>query len=299
MSRSSLPFMLLWAVLHLAPVQAWAEELHGRVSPAFSTTEDPEDPTTRFLVAYTDHANNNVKVGSWTSAGGHSCGSNGFVSTTTLPTTAGGNSVVARSSVSISRSGLLAVTLFTDLDPVVGHIHVLNHDDSTNDSCAGWSGSWVDIANYGSDIPISAPSVVSILDSGLEFEYVGVEIRNSGGNVYYNVAYRVDGGDWAWNLGLGSYWNSQPALAVFGSSLYVFGRHYGEPWVGENHGSLDLGSSGTGAPTWSNSGYATYVPFVDNSDLYAPTGCSATANTTTILVACGDNSSPMHYWANV
>ena len=63
MSRSSLPFMLLWAVLLLAPVQALADELHGRGSAAFATTEDPQNPTTRYLVAFTDHANGDVKVG--------------------------------------------------------------------------------------------------------------------------------------------------------------------------------------------------------------------------------------------
>lgn len=298
MRHSSLPCVLLWSVLFLAPVQAQAEELHGRGSAAFATSEDPQDPTTRFLVAYTDHANNDVKVGSWTSAGGHSCGSNGFVSTTALPTTVGMDSVVERSSVSLSRSGLLAVTLFTDLSPVVGSVWVLAHTGT--DSCAGWNGSWVNIGIVSGDVPISAPSVISRVDGSDLYEYVAVEARFSSSQ-FFDVGYRkYSGGTWSgwtWSTGLSSLYNSQPALAMFNGDMYIYGIAAADPTiVSESHA---LSFTSPGEPNWASSGGSTGLYFVNSGGLYYPTACSATASTGTLLVVCGDNQSPMHYWANV
>lgn len=298
MSRSSLPFMLLWAVLLLAPVQALADELHGRGSAAFATTEDPQNPTTRYLVAFTDHANGDVKVGSWTSAGGNSCGMNGFVSTTALPTTAGMANVVEYSSVSISRSGLLAVTAFTSLSPVVGHVFVLAH--TGNDSCAGWGGSWIDIGQAGSDIPISAPATISWVDGSDIYEYVAVEARASTSQ-YFDLAFRKWNGsswsNWGWSTGLSSLYNSQPALAMFNGDMYIYGIADADPTVVSESHALSFASGGE--PNWASSGSSTGLYFVNSSGLYYPTACSATASTDTLLVVCGDNQNPMHYWANV
>lgn len=289
---------LALSVVTLSSREGLANEFDGTGSSAVATASDPANDSTRYLVAFTLQGYNVVEVGSFTSAGGISCNYPvGLVQTTGFPAYIGGQAVVAASSPTLTSNRLLFVTLYTGSSPVVGHVMMLAHSGS--DSCAGWGGSWTEIYATSGHNPVSAPAATTFSSGGNVYDYVAVRVYDSGVSAYrMDVAYRKNGGSFTWDTSLtGTDWGSQPALTAFNDDVYLFGVSGSDHTVVlENHAAIDTSDA---TLTWNSSTY-TGVSFVNGSGLYyADEACSATANTSTVLVVCGDNQSPIHYWANV
>ncbi len=294
--------------------EAHANERTGYGSWAVATAADPAYNSSRYVAAVTNQSGGvgaSVWVGSWDSSGTAWC-TGTYVSTTALPSTVvTTNDVTAYSSPALTtnlNSGdmNLYVTVYTT-SSTQGYLYTLAN--TGGDPCTGWTGSWTSVPTS-SDVPISAPGATSFTytsnGSTYNFDFVAVLVLINGSQGI-DVISRANNGSWGTSQDTNTSWDSQLAvtslLAVGNSQpqVYIFGTDGGTEVLNKYSTFIDDTSA---APTWSS---ITYNSFVNGDGLYdASEACSATGNSgaspesnNRIIVVCGDNSSPIHDWANI